>query len=179
MDGGVALNMRCTSRTGIPALPFCHVVLRQELKPARYPNILNHLGDHLKKRRLDLGLNQKQAAKLLGCHATSVANWASGATVPALAQWPKIIEFLGYDPRPNVETVVDQLKRYREGRGWSQVEVAEKLGVSSSIVWKWETGRRHPNGKYLAKVYWLLGDDPRPEPRTYGERLKRHRERWD
>jgi transcriptional regulator with XRE-family HTH domain len=88
----------------------------------------------------------------------------------------RAIQFLGYDPRPVVETLEEQLKRHREGLGWSQEEAARKLGVSPSVLSWWETGRRKPRGRYLAKVYALLNNDPRSAPTTVGEQLKRHRE---
>ena len=158
-------------------MPFCHARLKRQWRPAGYPCVLRHLGDHIRKRRIDLGLQLKEAANLLGAHPTSVANWEKGKRAPAVVQWPKILEFLEYDPRPKEESVGERLKRHREGHGWSQPEAAARLGVSSSVLWRWEIGQRQPKGKYLAKVYWFLGDDPRPAPETIGERLKRHRER--
>src|SRR5712691_8111311 len=55
---------RRSSRTGIPALPFCHVRLQAQ-KPlaAAYPRELWTLGDRVRKRRLDLGLRQKDVAR--------------------------------------------------------------------------------------------------------------------
>jgi transcriptional regulator with XRE-family HTH domain len=88
-----------------------------------------------------------------------------------------VLEFLGYDPRPKEESLGEQLRRYRESRGLSQRDVATTLGVSASVLWRWESGQRKPKGKYLAKVYAFVGGDPRPTPATVGEQLKRHRER--
>ncbi len=46
----------------IPALPFCHAELRaSKPKSFRYPTRLNTLGDHIRSRRLDLGLFQSEA----------------------------------------------------------------------------------------------------------------------
>lgn len=95
---------------------------------------------------------------------------------PATRQWPGVLKFLGYDPRPQSEALGDQLKRFRETKGWSQAEAAMRIGVSESVVWRWEGGSRKPMGRYLARVYQLLGGDPRPGPATVGECLKRHRE---
>lgn len=131
----------------------------------------------MQKRRLDLGLTWKAVAAQVGAGATTVANWEKGRTAPATTHWPRILEFLGYDARPKEETVGEQLRRHRESRGWCQSDVAGTLGVSVSVLWRWESGKRKPKGKYLAKVYAFLGDDPRPMPATVGERLKRHRER--
>ena len=40
-----------------------------------YPLQVNHLGDHLRKRRMDLGLTRKAAAKLIGTNAWSLKGW--------------------------------------------------------------------------------------------------------
>ena len=161
-------------------MPFCYVTLKGQIPkqlPANYPHVLNTLGDHLQKRRLDLGLQWKQVASLIGTGATNVANWSKGRTGPGTRHWPKVLSFLGYDPRPRHETVGAALKHHRETHGWTQADVAGRLGVSVSVLWRWESGQRHPVGRYLAKVYGFLGDDPRPDSITIGQRLRRHRER--
>jgi len=63
-------------RTGIPALPFCHLTLRAQ-KPSEkpYPASLDTWGDHIRKKRLDLDLFQKQAADLMGVDEATVYNW--------------------------------------------------------------------------------------------------------
>ncbi len=47
------------------ALPFCSIHLTAR-KPRKPLTVLNTLGDHIKKRRLELGLLQRQVAGLLG-----------------------------------------------------------------------------------------------------------------
>jgi hypothetical protein len=45
-------------------LPFCHVGLSaKKPKSEAYPTALRTYGDHLRAKRLDLGLLQKQAAE--------------------------------------------------------------------------------------------------------------------
>jgi len=57
------------------------------------------LGEHLKKRRLELHLHQSQLARLLGVDRVSVQNWERGIHEPNAKVTPKVIGFLGYDPR--------------------------------------------------------------------------------
>jgi len=60
------------------------------------------LGEQIKKRRLELGLSQKEASKVLGVTSFTVLNWEKGKTEPLPQFMPKIILFLGYDPaRPS------------------------------------------------------------------------------
>jgi len=79
-------------------LGFCHVTLRGP-PPAGYPRELLTLGDHLKKRRLDLGLMQKEVARRLGVSKDTVRNWERSRTEPAPLFVSRIVEFLGYAPR--------------------------------------------------------------------------------
>lgn len=89
--------------------------LTGEWKPAGYPRALNHLGDHLRKRRMILGLQQKAVALATGADLTSVANWEGGRTRPAVRFWPAVIEFLGYDPRPVPNDLLGLLVHHRIG----------------------------------------------------------------
>jgi DNA-binding XRE family transcriptional regulator len=81
------------------ALPCCHITLKAQ-KPLQcaYPQTLKTLGDHLRKRRLDLKLLQKVVAQKIGVGETSIYNWENNLTKPALRFIPKIVEFLGYVP---------------------------------------------------------------------------------
>lgn len=125
---------------------------------------------------MDLKLRQREAAEQLGVHAQTYRRWEQGSRAPVVRSWPKVIQFLDYDPRPPQESLADRLKHKREGNGWSQAEGARSLGVSPAVLWRWESGRRKPKGSYLAKVYSFLGGDPRPWPVSIGARLRRHRE---
>lgn len=120
------------------------------------PLLFNHLGDHLRKRRLDLGLQMKQAARLLGAHAQSLANWEEGRTAPALHHIPKLIHFVGYDLRPVPTNLAERLTVHRIGLGLPQREMAKRLGVDPGTLSKWETGQREPAGPYLARVELAL-----------------------
>lgn len=46
-----------------------------------------------------------------------------------MGQWPKIIKFLGYDPRPEPTSLPGRLLAFRTGRGMSQKSKVGKLGV--------------------------------------------------
>jgi len=88
---------RCTA-----ALPFCHRVLRgQKPQSPKYPNELKSLGDHIRRRRLDLGLLQRQVAQQIGVDETTVYNWERNATSPSVRHFPAITQFLGYKSSPH------------------------------------------------------------------------------
>jgi transcriptional regulator with XRE-family HTH domain len=56
------------------------------------------LGEHLRKRRMDLGITQKEAARRLEVDQWTVINWERGRTRPARRALPRIARFLGSDP---------------------------------------------------------------------------------
>ena len=97
------------TRTGTPALPFCYISLRapKPLDPL-YPTAPVSLGEHLRKRRMDLGITQKEAARRIGADQWTVINWEKGRTCPEVRFVPGIIRFLGYDPFPRGEVLYDR-----------------------------------------------------------------------
>src|SRR5437667_9909875 len=77
------------------------------------------LGEHVRKRRLQLGLTQKRAAKELGVNPWTVLNWETGRFEPPIRWLPAILRFLGYNPFPPPTTVGERLLHVRRQRGWS------------------------------------------------------------
>ena len=57
------------------------------------------IGEHLKQRRLELGLEQEQVKKATGVTWLSVSNWERGVYRPTKKAMTPIVAFLGYDPR--------------------------------------------------------------------------------
>src|SRR3989338_7434116 len=75
--------------------------------------LLTTIGDHIKKRRLDLGLFQKQVAAQIGADEMTICNWELKLTEPEVCFIPKIIEFLDYNPLPEARTLAEQIIRGR------------------------------------------------------------------
>lgn len=107
-----------------------------------YPEELQTIGDHLRARRLDLGLLQKEVAKQLGASHASVLNWEKGHLSPDFTFLPAVIRFLGYDPRPEGERLGQKLHRARTARGIPQKKLAETLGLDQGTLSSVEDGRR-------------------------------------
>ena len=136
-------------RNVIPASPFCHVRLSGP-KPQQkaYPKHLKTLGDHLRKRRLDLGLLQKEVAEQLGVDTASIVNWESNEVQPMVHCLPGIFAFLGHNPLPEADDLIGKLKRLRGTLGLTQEKLAQKLGIDESTVAGWERGENTPVGSY-------------------------------
>ncbi|HUX92421.1 MAG TPA: helix-turn-helix transcriptional regulator [Ignavibacteriaceae bacterium] len=80
-------------------MPICKITLiaKKPISKA-YPVVLNSIGDHIRKRRVELKLFQKDVAELIGVQTDSIVNWELNRFTPQVHQLPKIIEFLGYVP---------------------------------------------------------------------------------
>jgi len=63
---------------------------------------LDTIGNHIKKKRMDLKLTQKELAERLGVNKDTIRFLENSQAKPSLAKVPKVIEFLGYDPPEGV-----------------------------------------------------------------------------
>ena len=129
----------------LPALPFCHVTLKARRRPANSLKTLETLGDHIKSRRLALGLFQRQVANELGTDETTLFRWEHNLVQPQIRYFPRILKFLGYDPFPASVSLADKLRAVRRKLGFTQKAFAERLGVDPVTLRKWEQGRARPN----------------------------------
>jgi transcriptional regulator with XRE-family HTH domain len=128
------------------------------MKPvaSHYPYTLSTLGDHLRKRRLDLGLRQGDVAAQLAVNISTVTNWEKNYTAPPLSLIPRVIAFLGYDPRPEPAESLSfdqQIVRARQRVGLSQKALAQHLGVDPGTLAKWERGEREPAPEYRQQLF--------------------------
>lgn len=124
---------------------------RKPLDPA-YPVELETVGDHLRKRRLDLGLWQKQVAKRIGVTTCTITNWELSRTGPEIQYYPAIIDFLGYLPYGVGKTLPEKLKAYRMMHGLSQTQMAKKICVDDGTLRKWENGKSAPRRKQQLRI---------------------------
>lgn len=112
--------------------------------PVRYERVPKTLGQHLKKRRVELGLVQRDICKRFDVDNETYANWEKDRCCPALKNWPDIISFLGYDPTPDQQTLGQQLLAHRRRYGLSRKSLAAALGVDEATLLAWEIDERKP-----------------------------------
>lgn len=138
-------------------MPFCHLVLTASLHTEPYPKEINTLGDHLRKKRLDLKLRQTDVADRLGVDEMTIVNWELGKTHPRIHLLPRITELLGYCPYQPIASLSERLRAHRRALGLSRRKAARVIGVDESTLARWETGERRPEGRYLKLVACFLG----------------------
>ncbi len=132
-------------------LPFCEISLKTA-KLKLYTTDPQTIGDHLKKRRHELGLYQKDAAVLLGVKQGTLIGWEKGRKDPAIQFWPRVIKFLGYDPLCEPETFGGRLLAARRRLGVTQEEAAKLASVDEGSFRLWELGTRKPSPASLTKI---------------------------
>jgi transcriptional regulator with XRE-family HTH domain len=139
------------------SLPFYHLTISAShpRKPG-YPASLVTIGDHIRKRRLDLGLFQRQVAAQIGVDEASVLNWEKGGMKPEIRHLPAIIRFLGYNPLPEPDALKARLVWARSSRGLSRVACARLLGVDPLTMARWETGRGKLSDRHLETLQKLF-----------------------
>jgi transcriptional regulator with XRE-family HTH domain len=122
-----------------------------------YPKTLVSLGDHLRKRRLDLGLFQKDVAVTIGVDTCTVTNWERGNSKPELRLIPKIAEFLRYEPpHAQPETLGERIKHYRYVKGVTQKERARQIGIDPTTLSRMERDRGRSSPSVLRRVMAFL-----------------------
>lgn len=132
------------------------LTLRGRVSRPDYPAEPKTLGEHLKKARLDRGMEQKAAAQAIGCDPGTLINWEKGRVAPDARFWPAILRYLGYDPRPAPETLGGRIRAAREAAGLSEEALARQLGLDPGTLAAWERGevsRPYPRIRRIFESY--------------------------
>ena len=95
---------------------------------------------------------QRQVARQIGVDESTLFNWESNETLPAIRHVPGIIRFLGYNPFPEPMMFSEKPRLARTGLGLSQRLMASRLGVDPTTLGFWERSERTPSKKLLARL---------------------------
>lgn len=99
------------------------------------------IGLHIRKKRLELHMNQEDAAKKLGVTEACIWLWENLQAKPQIHYMPEIIHFLGYCPvQCDGSTLAGRIKSYRLFHGLSCEGLGEKLGIGGGAISYWENG---------------------------------------
>jgi ribosome-binding protein aMBF1 (putative translation factor) len=141
------------------ALPCCHVTISVKRSDRHVrPALLNSLADHIKERRLDLGLQKKQLARQWGVDETTIHNCEDKGISPAIRFMPRILDFLGYDPTDGSvpESLAEVIRAHRTNLGLSRKRLATLFGIDQSNTANWETGKHLPTKRSLEVINEFL-----------------------
>jgi len=127
------------------------------LIPKPYDFEPKFLGEHIRKKRLKLGLLQKEVAGRLGVSPWSILNWENGHTEPPISAIPRVLLFLEYDPFPEPRKIQDHLAAKRRTMGWTIKEAAKAVGVDPGTWGEWERGQVILYRRHRALISNLFG----------------------
>jgi transcriptional regulator with XRE-family HTH domain len=120
-----------------------------------YPTNPLTIGDHIRKRRMDLGLLQREVAELIGVTESSVWNWEHGVE-PEQHYNPKIIKFLGYIPFDCPDDTVGRLAWYKRTNGLTLNELGQQMQRHPDQLQEWLSGTRFPFRKSRDRIELFL-----------------------
>lgn len=113
------------------------------------------LGDHLRRRRLRLGLYQKDVAAQIGVTTSTIWNWEHGWTIN-LKYIPRVIQFLGYNPIPCPDDIIERLSWYKQVSGLTLEELGAEMGRDPEQLADWLSGRHTPCRQNQEKIGLFL-----------------------
>lgn len=122
-----------------------------------YPENPVSIGDHIRKKRIELKLHQKDVAKICGVTEDSITNWEKNRSKPKIQFLPHIIKFLGYAPfEVDMTTYQGKLKAYRYKNGLTHAQIGKIFDFNASTIGAWENGKHAPMKNELKKLQQLL-----------------------
>ncbi len=131
--------------------------------PKNFPKNPETLGDHILAKYLRLGLSHSEAADQLGFDGHVLWGWTSNRKKVHLKFIPRVIEWLGYDPFPEPESLGVSLRNHRMAAGLSQETLGKLLGIRASTIGEFERGRI-PNRKHRDHIDWFINTGFSVEP---------------
>lgn len=114
------------------------------------------LGDRLRVRRQELGLQQKEAAAQVGADVKTWMWWERDEREPCISQYPAIIAFLNEEPWPEPRTLPERLLAYRRRNGLPIVAAARLYGADEGTWRRWERGEWRPQSRHRQHLNQLL-----------------------
>jgi len=141
----------------VNALPYSTLQSSVQ-KPRRvYPKALKTIGNHLRKRRLDLKLSQEKVANILGVSLRAIYAWEKGEKNPWITRMPKVVEFLGYNPRiQSTVTLGAEIKAYRLLHGLSLRELGKLSGIGATTIGRLERNMGGADKETLEKLNRII-----------------------
>ena len=121
---------------------------------------------------MEWGISIGDLADILGVGRSLVSNWENGKAVPHSGRLKRLSEWFAEDiPNGLVkrdESISGRLRKRRLEWGVTQLELAERLGVSESTVSAWEAGRTLPKYSRLKLINgWFAEEIPADRNRPF------------
>ncbi len=130
-------------------------VTLKSLRNKDYSKIPKTLGEHLKKRRRELGLLQREAAEQMEIDTWAHLNWEKDKTVPVAARFRPVLGSSAM-PMPEPTTLAKRLEAKRRTLGATFEQVARYLGWDPGTLTRYLNGTWRIPGDRMAALERLL-----------------------
>lgn len=115
------------------------------------------VGNHIRNKRLLENLTQQEVSLFLGIDHKVLANWELRKAFPQFKYFPKIIQFLGYNPVPlDTTTIQGRILLCCMNKGLTRIQLSRRLGVSLQTLSDWESRVNKPGEKANEAIVQLL-----------------------
>ncbi len=125
---------------------------------AGFPINPKTIGEHIKRKRMQLGLMQSEVAEIINVSTDCIYHWETNRNKPQINYYQKIISFLEYNPfEINANTLSEKIFAFRCLNGLSSKAFGRLLKVDASTVRSWELGESVPNRTTMIVLISTLG----------------------
>ena len=148
---GAASRHRTRTCRGADTFAYFRLSLPLRIYPKGYILQPKTIGEHVRKRRMDLGMLQREVAAKIGVTESSVWNWERG-TEPELVHIPKIIAFLGYVPFECPDDLLGRLRYYKLVNGMSFERLGAAMGRDPEQLVDWLSNGMKPCKRNVQEI---------------------------
>jgi DNA-binding XRE family transcriptional regulator len=121
-----------------------------------YPESPKKIGEHIRKRRMDLKLFQRDVAGIIGVTECTINNWENGEINPETKYIPKIIDFLGYTPFECPGDILGRLSYFKRIKGLTFRRLGELMGRDHEQLANWLSFQKKPCRRNLESINQFL-----------------------
>jgi transcriptional regulator with XRE-family HTH domain len=121
-----------------------------------YPASPKKIGEHIRKRRMDLNLLQRDVAGIIGVTECTIYNWENGERKPGTKYIPRIIDFLGYTPFECPGDILGRLSYFKRIKGLTFRGLGELMGRDHEQLADWLSSQKKPYPRNLESINQFL-----------------------
>jgi len=122
---------------------------------------MENLSLYIILKRKEANFSQEEFSVKLGICRSLVSAYETGKKKPpvrVLAKMEKVLKcsFKDFNASHTASGEANSIRLMRKQYGYSQIELADKLGCSQALVALWESGRKQPSPEQLIRIAKVL-----------------------
>ena len=125
-----------------------------------YPMNPQTLGEHIRKRRMDLNMTKKAMAIKFNVNEMTVGTWENNKHVPPPKHYANLIKYIGYLPFETKNlSLGKQLYYARQVAGLTQEKLSRLIKIDESSLRLIELDQRKPQSKIYKILYGFIAEN--------------------